>query len=1362
MKKRSKFLLHLLIVTLVFSMIFSVGPKSLVQAAAVTSPLTMVSGNLQVGVAFTNSGLNLTKIYDSSKAQDLLSTAVDEPLFTIRLNGASINSKEGWTSVTEDLTGNVYTFVFSGNSNASGITVTVKADKSTADAIKWSIAINNTSTKKYVHTIEFPNIPVRDLGTGRQAFYPYASGTVNDLWSSGSGYSFPYPSTVSTMPYVAAYNGQTGLYLGWHANEAQIIYPNIWGDSANSVVKMGMEILAPDDTKVGNDFSTTASALMQLTPSWYDAAMIYRNWAKGNASWWPTIDNNGRTDTPDWLKKLNVWTKTENSNGETPSDTTTLAEAFQQYMGMPVGNHWYRWHEILMDGHFPEYFPAKDGFAENVVAQQNNNIYVVPYTNGRLWSSTIPSFDSEGARAAAAKDPSGALYTENDDQPNEYLATVDPSQTMWQNKVKYFTNELLNSYHVNGVYQDMVGYSAPAPCYDASHGHTLGGGDYWQKGYETMYNTNIRSNKPAGTILVTEGPADSSAKMFDAMLAYINSDTGMDGVPALHAVLADATQLMGRYYDNNESDLQWRQKNGRAFVWGEQLGWSDADIINYPSKASYLRNTAKVRAQINRSIYAGQMGRPLVLSGNSTVTGPDITTNVVENGVWMLPQDNKVVVLLTNVSNASKTVMVNMALSQYGMNSTSLNVDELGPTGKIGSFTSSTNSLTNKSVTLAAGEVKAWVITPGLPAQTGKILILAPHPDDEALMASGIMEKGITDGKTVKVGIATNGDYAASLGDMTVGQTRIRESVAAVTYLGVPQSNITVLGYGDDQLWSLYNATNADAVITSHEGTVTYGTPENLDYHYQKFGTHASYTRNNFKNDLITMINDYRPDDIYITSMYDSHPDHNTLNYFTLEAIRQLKQNDPSYAPKMHEAIIHSYDGEAVWPSHEPITSNAPMVPFSKPTTLDSTSQLDWTARESVSVPTDMMVVPRNAGNKKYNTISKYATQLGDADYMYGFIKSDEVFWLKDFSNIAPLATVTVSSQNTAAGQLGVKAIDGILDGNPRLPDKEWATVSQTTGAWINLAWSGSQKITSVKLYDRPNSNENITGATLTFSDGSSITTGALPNNGYSKTITFAEKTVTWVKLTVNTATGINIGLSEFEVYGHDGGTPTNSIITPMTATFDKKVAKQADIGVSMTLNNNSFSGIKNGSTSLIQGTDYTVIGTNVTILKKYLANQAVGTTNLTFDFSAGVDPVLAVTVVDTTSATMYYTIKDRWKGNYLNDNGSGKVNYGATASTDYYKWSLETSGGYTQLKNKATGKYMAIENQLGYVESTTVQPGWWSKDWTLVDDENGYKKITCRFQGVSINVENQTGSAEYAVVEPGMWSAEFVISAAN
>jgi len=105
-----------------------------------------------------------------------------------------------------------------------------------------------------------------------------------------------------------------------------------------------------------------------------------------------------------------------------------------------------------------------------------------------------------------------------------------------------------------------------------------------------------------------------------------------------------------------------------------------------------------------------------------------------------------------------------------------------------------------------------------------------------------------------------------------------------------------------------------------------------------------------------------------------------------------------------------------------------------------------------------------------------------------------------------------------------------------------------------------------------------------------------------------------------------------FKAYLSTNNTPVpSSSISPTTAVFDKKTDQQADISVTMTLNGNTFTNIKNGGTTLNSGTDYTVSGNTVTIKKEYLATQAVGTTTLTFTFSAGTAQNLVITVNDTT-----------------------------------------------------------------------------------------------------------------------------------
>jgi hypothetical protein len=140
--------------------------------------------------------------------------------------------------------------------------------------------------------------------------------------------------------------------------------------------------------------------------------------------------------------------------------------------------------------------------------------------------------------------------------------------------------------------------------------------------------------------------------------------------------------------------------------------------------------------------------------------------------------------------------------------------------------------------------------------------------------------------------------------------------------------------------------------------------------------------------------------------------------------------------------------------------------------------------------------------------------------------------------NIAPQASVLISSENAADGQLGTKAVDGVISGYPGDYTREWATAGQRTGAWIELRWTVPQFISRVVLYDRPNGNDQIQGATLTFSDGSTVTVSALNNNGTASIVNFSPKSVTSVRLLVTAVAGAseNIGLSEFEVFG----TPVN------------------------------------------------------------------------------------------------------------------------------------------------------------------------------------------------------------------------------
>lgn len=117
-----------------------------------------------------------------------------------------------------------------------------------------------------------------------------------------------------------------------------------------------------------------------------------------------------------------------------------------------------------------------------------------------------------------------------------------------------------------------------------------------------------------------------------------------------------------------------------------------------------------------------------------------------------------------------------------------------------------------------------------------------------------------------------------------------------------------------------------------------------------------------------------------------------------------------------------------------------------------------------------------------------------------------------------------------------------------------------------------------------------------------------------------------WAQCDIAIANGV------YSILFGEGGNPVSSSeIEPATAEFDRNTDNQEDITVTLTLNGNTFTGIKEGSDYLTEGEDYTLTDDTVVLLKDYLAEKEVGELELTFDFSKGVDPTLTVTIVDTT-----------------------------------------------------------------------------------------------------------------------------------
>lgn len=403
------------------------------------------------------------------------------------------------------------------------------------------------------------------------------------------------------------------------------------------------------------------------------------------------------------------------------------------------------------------------------------------------------------------------------------------------------------------------------------------------------------------------------------------------------------------------------------------------------------------------------------------------------------------------------------------------------------------------------------------------VMIFSPHEDDETIACSGVINTAVNNTSEIKLVMVTTGDY----GDPKI---RIQRTIDSMTLLGLSKENILYLGYGDhDVLGPAYlSKNNPQKIFMGTHGSQTYGVPEIgiVDYHYSKYGIHAEYNRENIFNDILDVIESNLPEDIYIPSPMEMHPDHSSTGLFVISVILELKKRI-NYSPIIHEYMVYK---EGL-PQNN-LNALEPVLNIESH--MNRTSPYSWCSRESVSVPDEMYASIESGNNLKSKAFDAYEN---DVIKFRRFIKSNEVFWKKQMSNLAYNATVTASSQNMDTGQYCTNVNDGIILGYPyenslfTLYDKEWVTLGEKAGAWIQLSWPTLIEANRIILYDRPNFDDHIIRATLTFSDGSKLSAGPLFNNGSGYIIDFKSKIFNWVKLTVDKAEGYNVGISEFEVY---------------------------------------------------------------------------------------------------------------------------------------------------------------------------------------------------------------------------------------
>ncbi|BGP25428.1 hypothetical protein JCM10295v2_004352 [Rhodotorula toruloides] len=153
-------------------------------------------------------------------------------------------------------------------------------------------------------------------------------------------------------------------------------------------------------------------------------------------------------------------------------------------------------------------------------------------------------------------------------------------------------------------------------------------------------------------------------------------------------------------------------------------------------------------------------------------------------------------------------------------------------------------------------------------------------------------------------------------------------------------------------------------------------------------------------------------------------------------------------------------------------------------------------------------------------------------------------------TDLAVSASAIASS--SAFGQGPYCAVDGLTGGyladGTGNENAEWSSNGQLAGSWIKLAWSSPVTFNQIQLFDRPNLDDQVMGGNVTFTDGSSVLFGALPNDGLSPLILNFASPITTLSLnltiTAVSSSTVNSGLSEIEIFSVPASSFTNSPVS--------------------------------------------------------------------------------------------------------------------------------------------------------------------------------------------------------------------------
>lgn len=216
-----------------------------------------------------------------------------------------------------------------------------------------------------------------------------------------------------------------------------------------------------------------------------------------------------------------------------------------------------------------------------------------------------------------------------------------------------------------------------------------------------------------------------------------------------------------------------------------------------------------------------------------------------------------------------------------------------------------------------------------------RLLVIAPHPDDETLACAGSILAAKRAGAEVCVVWLTSGDgfewdeVVASPGKppthdqmLSLGYRRMDEARAAAELLEVPPESQVFLGYPDGGLSHLPAEPGEPAYRSRYTGVST------VPY-TDAYAPGAPYTRAGLEQELGKILDGFEPTMALVPSLKDHHPDHRAA-----AALAKQVFDARGWGDRLRYYIVH---GGMEWPMPKGLHLHPqlPLVPSPRGRTLD-------------------------------------------------------------------------------------------------------------------------------------------------------------------------------------------------------------------------------------------------------------------------------------------------------------------------------------------------------------------------------------------------------------------------------------------